>query len=45
MGSGTDDNRVTTQVVNAAYTTWYTKDQAILEGILATCPRTSRRMS
>jgi hypothetical protein len=34
--TGTGDNQVTTEVANAAYITWYTKDQAILGGILAT---------
>jgi histone deacetylase 1/2 len=34
--TGTGADRVTTQVANAEYTTWYIKDQAILGGILAT---------
>uniref|UniRef100_A0ACD5V3W7 Uncharacterized protein n=1 Tax=Avena sativa TaxID=4498 RepID=A0ACD5V3W7_AVESA len=34
--TGTGDSAVTTKVANAAYTAWYSKDQAILGGILAT---------
>jgi hypothetical protein len=34
--TGTGVDRVTTQVANTEYTTWYTKDQGILGGILTT---------